>query len=383
MDTVNNITKLSTHFAAKKRTILDNTVFQLHYKGTVNLLLISVFCLSGQMWMGKPIACITTDKSYRDDLEQHCLVLGAKTIHPKTPSPLYAPEAAYPGIWPVHDDHPDYTTKWHNTYYWTMLTMFALAVANYFPHHVWKTFEGGRLHGLLQGMDRELLDDDEASRRIAKVAKQMVNFEESVTWYTATFLLCEGLNVLLCVAQMFYIHWLFDFKMWEQQTQVFMDIFTHPRSLPLLDEVFPKQVKCSMNLYGPSGTLQVLDALCHFYQNTYNELAYTILWFWLFGIGILTIAHIFFNRIGYLFKRERINILHKNCPTAEKEDVIKIVNNMAISQLFLFVQLCKAIQSLHTDDLLKQVAKEIKVTRSNPTTVNPKESTSLAIIGNS
>jgi hypothetical protein len=44
--------------------------------------------------------------------------------------------------------------------------------------------------------------------------------------------------------------------------------------------VFPKLTKCLFRKYGPSGTIQVHDALCVMALNVVNEKIFMILWFW-------------------------------------------------------------------------------------------------------
>lgn len=360
MDTVINIGRLSSTFGHRKTLILDNTIFKLHYKLTVAFLMATIFCLSGNMWMGRPIDCMTSDSEDKQMMESHCLVEGAKTIHPKTQTPMFQPETIYPGVAPVPDNHPEYTLRWHHMYPWTMVALFIMAVINYFPHFLWKMIDGGRLHNLVQGMDKEFFDEDEARVKIRRTVKKISDFEESVTIYTISFVACEVINVVFCVAQMYFIHWLFNSELWEQQIEVIKDVFGTERSLPLLHEAFPKVIKCNFERYGPSGTVEILDAMCFFHQNRFNEVAFTLLWIWFFAIGVVSACHLAFNKIGFLMMKERINILHRYCPTADKDDVIKIVNCMTITQVVLLVELCKALQSLYTDDLLKELAKELK-----------------------
>jgi hypothetical protein len=370
MDTVINIGKISSTFGHRRTLIPDSLIFRLHYKGTVSILMVFIFCLSGNMWMGKPIACMTDGGVKSQLMESHCLMAGAKTFQPKAKKPLHQRESIFQGVGPVPYHQEEYSLMRHHLYKWTMLTLFIMAVCNYFPHYIWKMIDGGRLHMLAQGMDKELIDDEEARIRIKRVVKKFEAFDDSVALYTAGYVICEVFNVLLCAAQMYYIHWLFNSQMWTRQLDILMDVFGKDRTLHLLDEAFPKVVKCDMDRYGPSGTVERFDAMCFFHQNVYNELMYTLLWFWFFAIGVLNVTNLTLNKFGLLFKRERINALHRCCPTAMKEDINKIVNSMTITQFILLLELCKAIQSLHTDDLIKDLAKALKPRKTKKPT-NP------------
>jgi hypothetical protein len=46
------------------------------------------------------------------------------------------------------------------------------------------------------------------------------------------------------------------------------------------DIVFPKLTKCLFQKYGPSGTIQIHDALCVMALNVVNEKIFMVLWYW-------------------------------------------------------------------------------------------------------
>lgn len=46
------------------------------------------------------------------------------------------------------------------------------------------------------------------------------------------------------------------------------------------DVVFPKLTKCLFRKYGPSGTIQIHDALCVMALNVVNEKIFMVLWYW-------------------------------------------------------------------------------------------------------
>ena len=57
-------------------------------------------------------------------------------------------------------------------------------------------------------------------------------------------------------------------------------IFSNPdtRGLDPFNMIFPKMTKCTMDLYGPSGTVQNYDALCILPINVMNEKLYLVAW---------------------------------------------------------------------------------------------------------
>ena len=70
-------------------------------------------------------------------------------------------------------------------------------------------------------------------------------------------------------------------------------MFSNPetRGLDPFNLIFPKMTKCTFNVYGPSGTLQNLDALCVLPINVLNEKIFFVTWFVFMGLGIFTVLH--------------------------------------------------------------------------------------------
>lgn len=56
-----------------------------------------------------------------------------------------------------------------------------------------------------------------------------------------------------------------------------------------METIFPRLAKCDFNKYGPSGTIQNIDALCILAQNSLNDKIYLFLWVW---FGILAIISV-------------------------------------------------------------------------------------------
>lgn len=57
-----------------------------------------------------------------------------------------------------------------------------------------------------------------------------------------------------------------------------------------METIFPRLTKCDFNKYGPSGTIQNIDALCILAQNSLNDKIYLFLWVW---FGVLAILSVF------------------------------------------------------------------------------------------
>lgn len=54
-------------------------------------------------------------------------------------------------------------------------------------------------------------------------------------------------------------------------------------------KLFPTQAKCFFNIFGPSGTIQLIDVVCILPQNTVNEKIFGFLYFWMIFLVIASV----------------------------------------------------------------------------------------------
>ena len=84
------------------------------------------------------------------------------------------------------------------------------------------------------------------------------------------------------------------------------------RGLDPFNLIFPKLTKCSLNTYGPSGTIQTLDGLCILPVNVLNEKIYLVTWCLLMSLAVLTIVHHVISAVIILspFLRKKVLALY-------------------------------------------------------------------------
>ena len=58
--------------------------------------------------------------------------------------------------------------------------------------------------------------------------------------------------------------------------------------------VFPRMTKCTFHKYGPSGTIEIHDAMCVLALNIINEKIYVALWFWFIILAVLTALYLLY-----------------------------------------------------------------------------------------
>lgn len=69
-----------------------------------------------------------------------------------------------------------------------------------------------------------------------------------------------------------------------------LNYYQHPNhDLNPMEVIFPRLSKCNFFKYGPSGTIQNVDAMCILTQNVLNEKIYLLLWIWFLILAIISI----------------------------------------------------------------------------------------------
>ena len=59
-----------------------------------------------------------------------------------------------------------------------------------------------------------------------------------------------------------------------------------------LSVIFPRLVSCSMEVYGPTSSMEKISGLCSLPVNVVNEKIYLVLWFWFIGLTIISLLQL-------------------------------------------------------------------------------------------
>ena len=123
-------------------------------------------------------------------------------------------------------------------------------------------------------------------------------------WWAIKLVLCDVLNVIVIILNVFFIDWYlsYNFFLYGPQSVEYMATPPESRGLDPFNILFPKMTKCTLNTYGPSGTIQKHDGLCILPVNVFNEKLYLFIWFLLIGLGVFVI---FYTLIGGIIMMNR------------------------------------------------------------------------------
>nr|BDT61844.1 MAG: innexin [Penaeus monodon endogenous nimavirus] len=157
---------------------------------------------------------------------------------------MYEGKGSSPGLGSYK---PSDSVTYHAYYQWVPFMLFIQGLMFYAPHFFWKNWEGGRLRSITIDLSTPIMNKNDRGEKI----KQLAEYLQNSLWYNNSY------------ATKFLLYVFSHFKATDQES----------RKNPMV-EVFPRVTKCSMNMYGISGTIEQIDSLCVLAVNVINEKIY-------------------------------------------------------------------------------------------------------------
>ena len=113
----------------------------------------------------------------------------------------------------------------------------------------------------------------------------------------------------------------------------------------------PKMTKCTFRKFGPSGTVEAIDALCVMPLNNANEKIYVFLWFWFALLAALSIGHLALKATSAALTRVRALLLWTTMPLVGLGTVEEACKGRSFGDWLLLYQLAKNLDPLVSRDL--------------------------------
>ena len=328
-------------FRKKQESHTDNGVFRLHYRTTVGFLLLGALlvgfyelcCLYYLHWIyfqtssyhyvdssDSSIQCMLGSGPATPLVSHYCWLASTYTLprlmEDETTTRKYQEESrTYPGVGPVEEGEE---RRYHAYYQWVPLYLLFLAVLLYAPHLLWKVgyplvgviyhclqeCGGGRLTlilGTQSVREEKTTKDVEVPEDIEDEDWSLV--EGIASYFTERvklglggcvtercgLLICEFVNLAVVMIAIFLTDSFLggDFRQFGLDALAWLAREEEERVDPLT-KVFPKMSKCDFRMFGPSGTIQTVDALCVLGINALNEKIFVFIWFWLHLLALIS-----------------------------------------------------------------------------------------------
>ncbi|GAB6022582.1 hypothetical protein CHUAL_006683 [Chamberlinius hualienensis] len=325
-----------------KSATANDWVFRLHYFTAINLLAISFF-ISSKQYFGDPIDCIKVKDIRENLIDQYCWVSSTITV----------PNACKKNICLDNYISDEDQIQNHQYYQWVFVMLFLQSIMFYFPHHLWKIWEGGRLKVLVTDLDGLIIEEEVVQRRVTALKKYFQSSFNKHNGYAYSYSFCETLNFINVVGQMFLINRFLGGTFLDYGTKVIQFTFMDQvnRTDPMV-MVFPRVTQCIFHTFGPSGTSQIHNTLCVLPLNTINEKIYIILWFWLIILAFVSGLAIIYRLVTILSMETRYQVLKSAATLVESSAIAIITNKLNFDDWFLVYLLAKNING----DAFKRLA---------------------------
>lgn len=336
---------------------IDNNIFRLHYKATVIILVAFSLLVTSRQYIGDPIDCIV-DEIPADIMDTYCWITSTFTV-PNRLTGRVGIDVAQPGVAGHVDGQDD--VKYHKYYQWVCFALFFQAMLFYVPRYLWKTWEGGRIKMLVIDLNLPIVKDEDKQDRKQLLVDYFVNNLHMQNFYAFRFFICEVLNFINVVGQIFFMDYFLggEFSTYGSDVLSFTEMEPEQREDPM-SRVFPKVTKCTFHKYGPSGSVQRFDGLCVLPVNIVNEKIYVFLWFWFMFLTFLTGVSLIYRMIVIMGPKMRMYLLRARCRIAPQSQIDAISNNCEIGDWFILYQLGKNIDPLIFKEVLADLAKKME-----------------------
>ncbi|KAL4107649.1 hypothetical protein QTP88_017962 [Uroleucon formosanum] len=179
--------------------------------------------------------------------------------------------------------------KTHSYYKWVPFLLFFQAMTFYVPHWIWKIWEGGKIRMVTNGM-RGFCADPPKTRHLKqdRLVQYFIESFHTHSTYAFGYILCEIMNILNIGVNIYITHKFLGESFLTYGIEV-LKYYQHPNYFNPMEDIFPRLTKCNFFKYGPSGTIQNIDAMCILAQNVLNEKIYLLIWIWFLILAIISI----------------------------------------------------------------------------------------------
>ncbi|GLV34624.1 Innexin 2 [Carabus blaptoides fortunei] len=235
----------------------------------------------------------------------------------------------------------------HKYYQWVCIVLFVQAIFFYIPRYLWKIWEAGRLEMLVKDFGSPIVQSSWTTDYKDYLIKYLLNNSYVHNIYVIRYTVCEVLNFVNVVVQIFIMDWFLSGQF--TGYGIALTAFAASRNLyesNPMSHVFPKLAKCTYADYGPSGSIQNIDALCVLPLNVVNEKLYVVLWFWFCLLSVISLLSLVYRVVVFMSKTVRSYLLMAQVRYLNKSVANAIVTNLSFGDWFVLYQIGKNVNPI-------------------------------------
>lgn len=335
-------------------TTIDSHVFQLHYRWTTSFCFLASVLVATCAYIDSAIQCMDgSGQKVPDAVNTYCWILSTFTINSTSSetSNYGSRGSTFDGIG-LFD--PEIHTKTYHAYYqWVPFILFIQGCLFYLPHLLWKTSEGKTADNLLQGLQINSIDDD-CDKKKENIVKYLRSSWGRNGRYSIVYMICESLNFLNVLSQIFLLDAFFGGVFLTFGTKVLEFVMNDDddgRHDPLVT-TFPRITKCTFKKYGPSGTIQTHDVACILPQNILNEKIFIAMWFWFVILATLSAMQIVWRFVLIFSPNIRLWVLEGRGKLTTSPKLEQDIRDLHLGDYFLLDTLRRNLDVYTFQDVL-------------------------------
>ncbi|XP_013103477.1 innexin inx5 [Stomoxys calcitrans] len=365
---------LSKYLQFKTVRIYDS-VFTLHSKCTVVILLTCSFLLSAKQYFGDPITCMGDEKNM-DYVNSFCWAMGTyilnyfdigdklARLHNSSDSNKKSEALAIAeGVGPEYG----YKTErvYLRYYQWVILTFLLQSFIFYFPSYLWKLWEGHRLNELCSELGNAILSEETIASKKKMLLKYFSSDNKDIHFcYTSRYILCETLNAAISILNILFLD-LFLNGFWQKYSLAMAALPHYDWDLwnTMTSQVFPKISKCHMFKFGPSGSANSLDILCMLPLNILNEKLFAFLYVWFLAMCILSVINLIYRYVMVFNSSFRLHLLHCRARFVPRSCIRSATIDLTFGDWFVLYKVSRNINPVIFGELMQDLFEKNNLTK--------------------
>lgn len=331
-------------------TNIDSSVFRLHYRWTTSFCYLACLLVAASDFIGNPITCMSGGGVVAKPINTYCWIESTFTINISAPgeSSFYHGNT-YHGVGQY--DPEQHTKTYHAYYQWVPFVLFFQGCLFYLPHLLWKAKENKMANTLLQGLNRNSICEDTEKKK-ENIIKYMKVSNGRNGCYSIVYLVCEALNFVNVIGQMFLLDRFFGGAFIEYGLKVINFDMDDDEAHDPLATTFPRVTQCSFKKFGASGTIETRESLCILPQNILNEKVFILMWFWFVLLATITAMHLVWRIVLMASPLARLKWIEQRGKLATTPKVEQGLRQLPLGDYFLLDIMSENLDAITFKDIL-------------------------------
>jgi len=269
----------------------NGLVAKLHFV-TGTLLSLFTFTVFAKELLGDHIRCIRYSEGSQvseEAFNSYCYITETFTL------PGVRGEV-HPGVAPLSKEvEPVY----HSYYQWIPYLLFFQATSFYLPYMLNKFAHDNRITRLIQDLQNVIPFNEFRQDKIGDIHLYTQDFYGSHGPWAAKLVLSDFMNFINITLNIFVVNLYLKGSFLTYGPRVLMYQLSEKEEWGVnpFTTLFPKMTKCTLELFGPSGSVVNHDGLCVLPINVLNERIYLLIWFIFFPLFFITLI----DQVFWLF----------------------------------------------------------------------------------